>query len=139
MHFQTCRRHPQAGRFLATCSGCTQELYDIEQRNRARAAASVALAVIGTAADVRVIDAVWVGEGLLVVTERPAAHFRYAVDAFRLPTPAEYDPEQVDPHPQGEWLLVDQYGDHAADAVPGMVATATAYLKELAARPLLAA
>ena len=39
MHFQTCRRHPQAGRFLATCSGCAQELYDIQQANRARAEA----------------------------------------------------------------------------------------------------
>jgi hypothetical protein len=38
-HFQTCRRHPSAGRFLATCSGCAQELYDIEQANRARAEA----------------------------------------------------------------------------------------------------
>jgi hypothetical protein len=38
----TCRRHPSAGRFLATCSGCTQELYDLEVSNRK--AASVALA-----------------------------------------------------------------------------------------------
>lgn len=34
MRLQTCRRHPSAGRFMATCSGCAQELYDIEQRNR---------------------------------------------------------------------------------------------------------
>jgi hypothetical protein len=39
MQFQTCRRHPSAGRFLATCSGCAQELYDIEQANRAEAEA----------------------------------------------------------------------------------------------------
>jgi hypothetical protein len=39
MRLQTCRRHPSAGRFLVTCSGCTQELYDIEQANRARAEA----------------------------------------------------------------------------------------------------
>jgi hypothetical protein len=39
MRLQTCRRHPSAGRFLATCPGCAQELYDIEQANRARAEA----------------------------------------------------------------------------------------------------
>lgn len=39
MKLQTCRRHPSAGRFLATCSGCAQELYDIEAANRAQAAA----------------------------------------------------------------------------------------------------
>lgn len=37
MNLQTCRRHPNAGRFMATCSGCAQELHDIEQANRARA------------------------------------------------------------------------------------------------------
>lgn len=39
MRLQTCRRHPNAAPFMATCSGCTQELYDIEQANRARAEA----------------------------------------------------------------------------------------------------
>jgi hypothetical protein len=37
---QTCSRHPEAGHFMATCSGCAQELYDIEQANRARAEAA---------------------------------------------------------------------------------------------------
>ncbi|MEU1445496.1 hypothetical protein [Streptomyces mirabilis] len=45
MRLQTCRRHPSAGRFLVTCSGCTQELYDIEQANRARAEAERAAKV----------------------------------------------------------------------------------------------
>ncbi|MFF8901692.1 hypothetical protein ACF082_29895 [Streptomyces lydicus] len=35
---QTCRLHPDAGRFMATCSGCARDLYDTEQRNRAAAA-----------------------------------------------------------------------------------------------------
>jgi hypothetical protein len=39
MNLQTCRRHPNASRFMATCPGCAQELYDIEQANRARAEA----------------------------------------------------------------------------------------------------
>ncbi|MEU8968144.1 hypothetical protein AB0D11_02515 [Streptomyces monashensis] len=39
MRLQTCRRHPNAGRFMATCPGCAQELHDIEQANRARAEA----------------------------------------------------------------------------------------------------
>ncbi|MDX5569800.1 hypothetical protein PYK79_49930 [Streptomyces sp. ID05-04B] len=45
MRFQTCRRHPSAAPFLATCSGCAQELYDIEQANRARAEANRVAAV----------------------------------------------------------------------------------------------
>lgn len=36
---QTCKRHPNAGPFLAECSGCKQELHDIAERNRARAEA----------------------------------------------------------------------------------------------------
>lgn len=39
MRLQTCRRHPNAGRFMTTCPGCTQDLYDIEQANHARAEA----------------------------------------------------------------------------------------------------
>jgi hypothetical protein len=34
---QTCRRHPHAGPFMATCSGCAQDLYDIAAANRAAA------------------------------------------------------------------------------------------------------
>ena len=37
MRLQTCKRHPNATPFMATCSGCAQELHDIEQANRARA------------------------------------------------------------------------------------------------------
>ena len=40
MRLQTCKRHPKAAPFMATCSGCAQELYDIEQANRARAEAN---------------------------------------------------------------------------------------------------
>jgi hypothetical protein len=42
---QTCRRHPAAAPFLATCSGCTQELYDLEVANRKAAAAALAAKV----------------------------------------------------------------------------------------------
>lgn len=129
---QTCRRHPNAGRFLAECSGCKRELHDIQERNRALAAAPKALAGIGAAADVEVIDAIWVRGALIVVTRQPSSlAAEFAVDAFRLPTPDETDPDQVEPRTPGEWILVDQYGDHSLDAVPGMVADATAYLREL--------
>lgn len=40
MRLETCKRHPHAAPFMATCSGCAQELYDIEQANRARAEAA---------------------------------------------------------------------------------------------------
>jgi hypothetical protein len=40
MKLQACRRHPSAGRFMATCSGCTKELFDLETANRKAAAAT---------------------------------------------------------------------------------------------------
>jgi hypothetical protein len=50
MHFQTCRRHPQAGRFLATCPSCAQELHNLQYgtpkpdpRTAARARAAIGL------------------------------------------------------------------------------------------------
>lgn len=132
MRFQTCRRHPNAGRFLANCSGCTQELYDIEQANRARAAANKAIAGIGAPPDVEILDAAWVRGALVVTTRQPTSvAFEFAVDSFRLPTANETDPDQTEPHTPGEWILVDQYGGHGEDDVPGMVADATAYLREL--------
>lgn len=48
MRLQTCRRHPNAAPFLAECSGCKQELYDIEQANRASAEAG-RVALVGKA------------------------------------------------------------------------------------------
>lgn len=127
---QTCRRHPNAGRFLAECSGCKQELHDIAERNRALAAAPKALALIGTP-DAEILNATWVRGALVVATHQPDAYFPYCVDAFRLPTADETDPDQDEPRAPGEWILVDQCGDHSQDAVPRMVADATAYLRQL--------
>lgn len=45
MRLQTCRRHPNAAPFTTNCSGCAQELYDIEQANRARAEAALSAKV----------------------------------------------------------------------------------------------
>lgn len=129
---QTCKRHPNAGRFLAECSACKQELYDNEQRNRALAAAPKALAGIGTPADAEVIDATWVRGALIVATRQPSSlSFEFAVDSFRLPTPDETDPDQDEPCAPGEWILVDQYGDHSEDEMPRMLADATTYLRAL--------
>jgi len=129
---QTCRRHPFAGRFLATCPGCAQELYDIAERNRAVATARKAITSIGAPADAEILDATWVRGALVVATRQPSSiAFEYAVDSFRLPTTDEVDPDQDEPRTPGAWILVDQYGDHSADAIPGMVADATAYLRSL--------
>ncbi|WP_081241701.1 MULTISPECIES: hypothetical protein [Streptomyces] len=137
MRLQTCRRHPNAGPFMNTCSGCAQELYDIEQRNRAIAAASKALATIGAPADAQILDATWVRGALVVATRQPSSiAAEFAVDTFRLPTPDETDPDQTDPYKPGQWILIDQYGDHTEDAVPSMVGEATAYVRSL--RPLRA-
>lgn len=45
MIFQTCRRHPAAGRFLAECSGCKQELFDLQAANERRASERLAAKV----------------------------------------------------------------------------------------------
>lgn len=104
------------------------------------AATSKALAVIGTPADAEVIDAVWVRGALIVATRQPSSPaFEFAVDAFRLPTPAETDPEQTDSYTPGEWILVDQHGDHSGDEVPRMIADTVAYLRELFPPKALAA
>lgn len=129
-YFQTCKRHPQAGRFLAECSGCKRELFDIAERNRAQAAARTALAGIGTL-DARIIDAAWVRGALVVATHQPRAYLPYAVDSFRLPTAAETDPDQTDPRTPGEWMLVDQIGDHDETTVPRMLTQAADYLRQL--------
>lgn len=132
MRFQTCRRHPNAGRFLATCPGCAQELYDIAERNRALNAATKAIATINAPANAELLDAAWVRGALVVTTRQPSSiAFEYAVDSFRLPTADELDPDQDEPRAPGEWVLVDQYGGHSVDEVPGMVADAASYLHTL--------
>jgi len=127
---QTCKRHPNAGPFLATCSGCAQELHDIQERNRALAAAPKALAIVGTP-DAEILDATWVRGALIVASHQPDAHIPYCIDAFRLPAPDETGPEQEDPRAPGEWVLLYQYGDWMPDSVPEMTADATTYLREL--------
>ncbi|MER5694925.1 hypothetical protein ACWDBO_31445 [Streptomyces mirabilis] len=136
MQFQTCRRHPKAGRFLATCSGCAQELHDLQYGKPApdptREAARAALTSIGTPAAAFILSATRIGDALIVATDQPpAANFAYAVDVFRLPTAAETDPEQVDPCAPGEWILIDQHGSHGRADVDRMIADATAYLVEI--------
>ncbi|WP_035796380.1 hypothetical protein [Kitasatospora mediocidica] len=46
MHFQTCRRHPSAGRFMATCSGCAQELHDLKYGKAPRSTPTPAASTI---------------------------------------------------------------------------------------------
>lgn len=86
-----------------------------------------ALARIGTSADVRILQIVRTGPVITVATEQPGEYFAYGVDSFRLPTPAETDPEQTDPIDPTHWLLADQYGGHGADEVDRMMSSAVAY------------
>ena len=92
--------------------------------------ARAALATIGISPSVRILFVTQIGTALIVATEQPG-NFRYAVDTFRLPTPAETDLDQVDPRRPGEWILVEQHGDHARDQVDRMTADAAAYLAEI--------
>ncbi|MFI1161433.1 hypothetical protein [Streptomyces sioyaensis] len=130
---QTCRRHPEAGHFMATCSGCTQDLYDIEQRNLAEAAAlraqaRQALDILGTSPDAQIISARRHGDALIVATQQPGAFHPVAVDTFRLPTADETDPEQVDPLTPGAWLLIDSRGGHDRTELQAMIRSAKDYL-----------
>lgn len=107
----------------------------MQARNEAKAAlwkaARTALAVIGTGPTAQILSVTQAGAALVVATEQPNGYFAYAVDTFRLPTDAETDPEQVDPRAPGEWILIDQHGDHSADDVDRMTANAADYLAEL--------
>jgi hypothetical protein len=86
-----------------------------------------ALATIGTPAGARILRVVRTGTVLTVATEQPDGYFRFAVDSFRLPTPAETDPDQVDPYTPGQWILTDQLGDHVDCHIDRMIAEATTY------------
>lgn len=126
---QTCRRHPEAGRFIRTCSGCARELHDLQARNHAQAEARKALTLIGMH-DARIIDVQATPTTLIVATHLPTAFgLEYGVDVFRLPTPAETDPDLADDYrlTPGQWLLIWQAGDHL-DTTPDMVAAARRHL-----------
>lgn len=101
----------------------------MEQANRAQAVAHTALTVIGTSPNARILSATQTGTTLIVATEQPDGYFPYAVDVFRLPTEDETDPDQVDPLTPGQWLLIDQYGDHSANDVSRMVENAREFLR----------
>jgi peroxiredoxin len=113
---QTCRRHPSAGRFMATCSGCTQELHDMQARNEAMTAARAAIAKLGpkplTIQDAKRVDRQGVTH-LIVASRSDSSDFGFCVDVFREPTRAEMNPELEDPIPAGSWVLVDQWGAHS--------------------------
>lgn len=137
-HYQTCRRHPEVGRFILECYGCKRDLFDMQARNAAEAAreqvARTALAAIGTDTTARILSVTEVGTGLVVATEQPESlAYRFAVDVFRMPTAAETNPELADDYrlQAGTWLLIDQYGDHTRADVHGMVQNALGYLAEL--------
>ncbi|MFE1321641.1 hypothetical protein [Kitasatospora phosalacinea] len=86
---QTCRRHPTAGRFLATCSGCAQELYDIQARNEALAAARHIHAHSISAHTETVTSARITGYRLIITTAPLDTHDTYALDIYRRATDDE--------------------------------------------------
>ncbi|MFE7780349.1 hypothetical protein [Streptomyces nigrescens] len=127
---QTCRRHPEAGRFMATCPGCARDLHDIDARNRAEAAACTALASIGTL-DAEILIAHATATTLIVATRQSSSlAYEFAVDVFRLPTEAESDPELGEDFrlTANQWHLDWQAADHSADALPSLVAEAHRHL-----------
>lgn len=130
---QTCRRHPEAGRFMATCPGCSQEQYDIEARNRAEAQARAALRDLEMTGVEEILEVQATATTLIVASRAPKEYFEFGVDVFRMPTPEECDPElpDWDRRTPGKWVLEMQSGDHVEDAVPKMIADARKYLAEI--------
>ncbi|MFE2407036.1 hypothetical protein ACFXDE_01695 [Kitasatospora sp. NPDC059408] len=105
MRTQTCRRHPSAGRFMAVCSGCTQELYDIQARNQEMTDAREVLA----STTFTVYDARTTSTGgctYLTVASRSNDVFR--VDVLRRPTYAETRIDLPNPVPWDSWIPVEQ-------------------------------
>lgn len=129
---QTCRRHPEAGRFMRTCPGCARNLHDLQQANRVETAATQALATIGmtVSTDLTILSAHLTDTTLTVATRHEGAYFEYGVDVLRLPTAEETDPELADDYRlnPGEWVLIWQAGDHHPDTVPSMLADARRHL-----------
>ncbi|MGW3821819.1 hypothetical protein ACWEAF_05790 [Streptomyces sp. NPDC005071] len=135
MKKQTCSRHPKAGRFLATCPACTQELFDIEQANRAkRAAARAALTAAGYSPTATILSITVINDTMVIAHQdgvpSPFAA-AYAVDTFRLPTVAEVNPEQDDPRTPGQWVLIDQYATDDGADIARMKRDAFGYLADL--------
>jgi hypothetical protein len=108
---QTCRRHPRTGRFLATCSGCTQELHDMQTRNQTMALATRVLATLPGYSTTEITDAKRTRTGHLIIASEDTDPRRalYAIDVFRPATNAETNPDQTDPRQPGSWVLVDQW------------------------------
>lgn len=126
---QTCRRHPNAGHFMATCPGCARDLHDIEARNRAETAARTALNLIGMT-DARILTVQATPTTLIIATHNPTSPTsEYAVDVFRLPTPAETDTDLADEYrlTPGQWILIWQAGD-TLDTTVDMIAAARRHL-----------
>lgn len=127
---QTCRRHPNAGPFVRTCPGCARKLYDIETANRAHAEGRRALTLVGApTAEILAVEAT--PTTLIVATRQPTSlAYEYAVDAFRLPTAAESDPDEGDDwrFAPDAWHLDWQAGEHSADMLPQMIADARHHL-----------
>lgn len=135
MKKQTCSRHPKAGRFLATCPGCAQDLFDINRANQAkRAAARAALTAAGYSPTATILSITVINDTMVIAHQNgvptPFAAV-YAVDTFRLPTLAELDPDQDDPRAPGQWVLLDQSASDDGADIARMRRDAFGYLADL--------
>lgn len=114
---------------MRTCPGCARDLHDLQARNHAETQARTALTLIGMAG-ARILTVQATPTTLIVATHLPhPSGFEYGVDVFRLPTPAETDPDLADDYRlnPGQWLLIWQAGD-TLDTTADMVAAARRHL-----------
>lgn len=120
---------------MATCTGCSRELYEIERANRAASqkrtdAYREALACIGARPGTEVILGLTEETGIVVASTSGDPYFPFAVDVFRPPTAGECDPDQTDPF-TGRWVLIDQYICESADGIRRLMSDGVEYLASL--------
>jgi hypothetical protein len=71
----------------------------------------------------------------IFVYDDPTAHHRAAIDAYRLPTADETDPDQTDPRDPADLVLVDALGGDDPADVPAMLRDVIGYLQDARLAP----
>ncbi|MFF8589974.1 hypothetical protein ACF061_00800 [Streptomyces sp. NPDC015220] len=92
-----------------------------------------ALTDIGVPVDARILDVQRVGTVFIVATAEPNNRWSpYTVETFRTSTADDIDPRDEDDAAAKRWIPLAGWNGDGADEVPGMLAQAVAYAREVA-------
>lgn len=140
MNLQTCRRHP-GPRFLRTCPGCAQELYDIEAANRRQGAArTLAQQIPAGFLPGPIQTVIPAGAGAVIVCPTPGGDWgEFEVMAIRPRTEVEisqdipeWPADELDQIPRVAFVTSGSV--RSTSEIDGAVAYATAHLAEVLTR-----